>query len=84
MTKLTLNQRKIVEYARQNDNTITKKQACNLIPFYINTDKHVGDILSRMVKSGMLIRVKIGVYKLSTGQKLAKNQTQIFNQTELL
>lgn len=26
--KLTPNQRKIVEYARQNDNTIRKKQAC--------------------------------------------------------
>lgn len=84
--KLTHKQRKIVEYARQNDNTITKKQACKLIPFYINTEKHVGDILSRMVKSGMLIRVKLGVYKLSTGQKLAKNQTEIFNpnQTKLL
>jgi len=77
--KLTPNQRKIVEYARQNDNTITKRQACDLIPFYINTEKHVGDILSRMVKSGMLIRVKLGVYKLSTGQKLAKNQTEMFN-----
>jgi hypothetical protein len=45
--KLTPNQRKIVEYARQNDNTITKKQA---------------------------------------GQKLAKNQTEMFipNQTKLI
>ncbi len=79
MTQLTPHQRKIVDYARRNDSIITKKQACDLIPFYINTAKHVGDILSRMVKAGMLIRVKLGVYKLSTGQKLAKDQTEMFN-----
>ncbi|WP_418360194.1 hypothetical protein [Sphingobacterium detergens] len=81
---LTLNQRKIVDYARQNDNKITKKEACALIPFYHNTDKHVGVILSRMVKSGMIIRLKPGHFKLSNGQKTAKAQLTIENQLNLL
>lgn len=74
---MTDKQRKIVEFARQNNNQITKKQACELIPFYHNTQKHVGDILTRMVRSNMLKRIKNGLYELSSGQKEAKQQTTI-------
>lgn len=36
---------------------------------YCNGDKHVGDCLSRMVKSGLLIRVKPGVFITGNGKK---------------
>lgn len=35
------------------------------ISYYCNTDKHLGDVLNRMVKNGLLIRVKIGSYRWS-------------------
>jgi len=66
---LTDNQKKIVIYAKEHNNTITKKEACKLIPYYCNTSKHVGDVLSRMVKSNLLRRVKNGVFEVSTGIK---------------
>ena len=75
---MTQNQKMIVEFARSNNNQITKKQACDLIPFYHNTQKHVGYILTRMVKSNMLKRIKIGLYELSNGQKEIINQSQLF------
>lgn len=74
---MTENQRKIVEFARSNNNQITKKQACDLIPFYHNTQKHVSDVLTRMVKSNMLKRIKNGLYDLSIGQKDVTNQTKL-------
>lgn len=69
MSKATKHQQTIICFARSNDNKITKKQACELIPFYYNTAKHVGDILSRMVKNKMLIRVKNGSFELNLGQR---------------
>lgn len=33
--------------------------------YYCNGNKHMGDILSRMVKGGRLVRVKKGVFKLA-------------------
>lgn len=75
---MTDKQRKIVEFARSNNNQITKKQACALIPFYHNTQKHVGDVLSRMVKLNMLKRIKNGLYELSSGQKEIVKQSQMF------
>lgn len=74
---MTDNQRKIVEFAKQNNNQITKKQACELIKYYLNTQKHVGDILTRMVRANMLKRVKNGLYELSSGQVEITNQTQL-------
>jgi hypothetical protein len=45
---------------------VTLKEAVRLVggDIYANTEKHVGSILSNMVKQGMLIRVKPGVFKL--------------------
>lgn len=37
--------------------------------YFNNTEKHAGDVLSRMVKSGLLKRVKKGVYSLGIGIK---------------
>lgn len=35
------------------------------ISYYCNTDKHLGDVLSRMVNNGLLERVKKGYFKWS-------------------
>lgn len=53
--------------------------------YYHNTDKHAGDVLSRMVKSGLLVRVKKGVFRLGSPVKKApividKNQTSILKE----
>ena len=77
MSKATRHQQTIIHFARSNDNKITKQQACELIPFYHNTAKHVGDILSRMVKNKMLIRVKNGSFELNLGQRDNFIQTRI-------
>lgn len=47
------------------------------INYYYNVDKHLGDMLSRMVDNGKLIRVKIGRYKLGSGVKHIENNKQI-------
>ena len=56
------------------------------IYYYYNTEKHVGDTLTRMVKNGLLIHVKIGHYKLGTHIKTKKAVDLIINknQTKLL
>lgn len=62
--KLTPKQRKIYQFAKANGG-ITKAQAMGLIDdHYCNGDKHVGAVLSRMVKAGILERVKPGVFNL--------------------
>ena len=45
--------------------------------YHSNPEKHVGDIVSQMVKSGLLIRVKPGVFRLPTADdpKKAKGAT---------
>ncbi|CDS93422.1 hypothetical protein BN1088_1431498 [Sphingobacterium sp. PM2-P1-29] len=83
MSKATKHQQTIIQFARSNDNKITKKQACELIPFYHNTAKHVGDILSRMVKNKMLIRVKNGSFELNLGQRVNIVQTAISDNPDL-
>lgn len=35
--------------------------------YYHNGNKHAGDVLSRMVKRGLLIRVRKGVFRLGNG-----------------
>lgn len=80
---LTDNQRVILTYAREHNNTITKKEACQLIKYYHNTEKHVGDVLSRMVKSNLLRRIKNGVFEVASGEKNTytendPNQLEIF------
>lgn len=83
MSKATRHQQTIIHFARSNDNKITKQQACELIPFYHNTAKHVGDILSRMVKNKMLIRVKNGSFELNLGQRVNIVQTTISDNPDL-
>lgn len=65
---------------------MTKKRAISLIGnfYYCNASKHVGDVLTRMVKSGLLRRVKRGRYAIGNGYRkdpIAENQTSIFEKT---
>lgn len=78
---LTDHQKTIMNYAREHNDTITKQEACKLIPYYYNTSKHVGDVLSRMVKANLLKRIKNGVFVISSG---VKQDIKIENQLELL
>lgn len=63
---MTPNQKKIIAFAMQNNRHITKKQAVELLGhcYYCNPSFHVGNTLSRMVKSGILARVKPGHFRL--------------------
>lgn len=50
------------------------------ISYYHNTDKHLGDTLTRMVKNGSLKRVSRGKYQLGSGKKMIvqpKNQMKL-------
>lgn len=40
------------------------------VSYYHNTDKHLGETLSRMVKNGSLKRTSKGKYKLGNGSKM--------------
>lgn len=64
--KLTKGQSEIMRYIREHGK-ITKAQAVQLIggKYYYNAPKHVGDVLSRMVKSGLLRRESRGIYVMA-------------------
>lgn len=67
--KLTPQQDKILRFAQANGNRITSKQAQENFSerYYMNTDAHLGAILSRMVKAGLLTREKRGVFTVGNG-----------------
>lgn len=71
---LTEKQQQILEWTRSNTQ-ITKRKAVELIGgcYYRNADKHVGDVLSRMVNAGLLKRIKNGVFTL--GDRTNKDTT---------
>ena len=50
---------------------ITKKEITEKLgnTYYHNGSKHLGDVLSRMVNNGTLIRLKLGVFEIRTKQK---------------
>jgi len=79
----TPKQQAVLEFCYKNGE-ITKQQAMSLInDYYYNGAKHVGDVLSRMVNSGLLKRVKPGVFQLGNGAKkgpetLDENQLSLF------
>jgi len=55
------------------DITLSKQEIITLakIGYYHNTDKHAGDVLSRMVNNGTLERPKRGHFKLRS-QRLTR------------
>lgn len=73
MTKITQNQKILLDFAYKNENKISKQQAVELIgySYYCNAKKHVGDVLSRMVNSGKLNRIRNGHFEIN----LIKNES---------
>ena len=68
---ITPQQREILDFALANDNRITSKQVQDNFSgrYYMNADGHLGAILSRMVKAGLLTREKPGVFTVGNGEK---------------
>lgn len=66
-------QQAVIRSARMNG-FITLKETARIIgaDVYANADKHTGTILSNMVKRGMLIRVKPGMFKLPEQEQALK------------
>lgn len=82
---MTHQQKAIIAMCQANGGDLTKKQVVEQYghEYYANGAFHIGNILSRMVNSGMLIRVKRGVFKLGKGKKskpstIAEGQTELF------
>jgi len=77
-------QKMILEFASKNNNQITKIQAVQLIGncYFVNGSKHTGEVLSRMVKSQLLKRLKNGLYEIQKHQTV--KQIVNPNQLELL
>lgn len=63
MRKLTDKQKRILHFI--GDDEVTKRKIVTRFQgwHYANASHHIGMILSRMVKSGLIDRVKKGVYK---------------------
>jgi hypothetical protein len=49
--------------------------------YYCNAEKHIGDMLSRMVKNGTLIRIKKGVFK--RGSSVKKQNTEFIDENQI-
>lgn len=84
---LTGAQKQILKDANERGGIITKKEIVAMYGshYYHNGAKHLGDILGRMVKNGLLIREKVGVYRVGKGKKakpatIAENQQNLFDE----
>lgn len=82
---LSSKRKAIIEYCLANGKEITKSQAVSVIggTYYYNGDKHTGDVLGRMVKAGLLERVKKGRYKLCEGKTAVHDGITPDNQPRL-
>ena len=66
--QLPSKQNAILAYVREHGQITTKVANQMLSAFYYaNHEKYVGEILTKMVRSGKLIRVSTGIYKLGDG-----------------
>ena len=65
LRKLSVKQAAIIN-ALQDRETITLTEATGLIGrnYYCSAEKNTGVVLSNMVKRGLIVRVKPGVFKL--------------------
>jgi predicted transcriptional regulator of viral defense system len=68
---MTPAQKKLVTLAQRQDGCLTKKQADEEIgaKYYCNAEKHVGDVLSRMVNSGILLRLAPGKFVINVSRR---------------
>jgi len=75
--RLTTSQKKVLQLAQNMDGMVVSSTIVEALggQYYSNPEKHVGDIVSRMVKSGLLIRVKPGVFRLPTADDPKKAKT---------
>lgn len=79
---LTQKQKAILLYI--GDTEKTKSQIVHKFNswYYFNSSKHIGEILSRMVNTGLLIRIKKGVFKRGKGgDKQVKKR--VFSENQL-
>lgn len=69
-------QNQVLNYLGTVDQT-TSKMIYHHMPFgyYRNESKHFCELLSRMVRSGLIVRLKKGVYKLGPGRCKTVNDT---------
>lgn len=76
-------QRSIITWARSLGGYFTKREAVAQYGhrYYCNADFHVGNLLSTMVKRGILVREKPGHYRI--GKKIQPPPTIPANQTDL-
>lgn len=82
---LSEHQASILKYLRSVE-CATKQQIYenSTMSYYHNWQKHAGDVLSRMVKQGLITRTKTGVYAIrGTGRKQSievenPNQVKLF------
>lgn len=83
---MTDKQKSIIGFALKNGDKITKKEAVQLIGscYYCNASKHVGDVLSRMVKAGLLERVKAGTFIIGKNRRQTAQGVVNPNQLNLL
>jgi hypothetical protein len=65
-------QKVILTFAKSHNNQISKQQAVDLLKYYYysNAQKYVGEILSRMVVSKILKRVKNGLFEINSVQSV--------------
>lgn len=78
-------QKLIIRFAMQNENKISLDEAIlikGVDTYYCNERFHIGNILSRMVKTGFLKRLKPGKFELIRTNKITvsdeANQPKLF------
>lgn len=82
---MTDKQKAIIKTALENGGQVTKKQVVENFGhwYYANSSFHIGNLLSRMVKTELLVRIKPGVFNLGKGTKqkpatILENQITLF------
>lgn len=83
---MTQQQKQIIRAAQERGGRITKKEVVEMYggSYYCGADNHLGAMLSRMVKAGLLVREKPGVFVVGSGkEKQVKPIAAIENQITL-
>lgn len=76
---MTEKQKAILQILRDHEEPMTKSELLEHFEtwYYHNSSKHLGDVLARMVNSGLLHRPKHGYYALGNNGK-ETNQMTLF------
>lgn len=85
---LTPSQKKVLQLAKDMGGTVVSSTIVEALggAYYSDAEKYVGDIVSRMVKTGLLIQVKPGVFRIPTADepKKAKAGTMLADDSPTL